>query len=356
MKSKIKSALGEKRWRILAYRYQQFKSVQRYLSIYLSRPFMLSRRLSAILYVFSGSFDRESFASLKGRFRYMALAQKNYSLYRRNVHRLEKALIMRPRRAKFAEDYIAELVSSHNALSPQLEDIHLEWGQHVLEEYFLAIEEGSSLIIDSARQEFTADKNRNSQDRCKVPHTYADKIMSDVSYEQMLNLAKARKSVRWFIDKPVELSLIEKAVEVATQAPSACNRQPFTFHFTNIPEKAQKIASYAMGSAGFISNIQSIVCIVGDLSYYDSTHDRHVIYVDSSLANMQMLLALETLGLGACVLNWPDIADRDKKISTYLQLPDYQRVINLVVVGYPDPEGLIPYSDKKTSGQLIKEI
>ena len=49
-------------------------------------------------------------------------------------------------------------------------------------------------------------------------------------------LAERRRSVRWFADRPVPHDLIDKALEVGLQAPSACNRQPFAFRFFDDPE------------------------------------------------------------------------------------------------------------------------
>ena len=109
-----------------------------------------------------------------------------------------------------------------------------------------------------------------------------------------------------------------------------------------------------MGTAGFSDNFQCLIVIVGDLSAYPFEKDRHIIYIDSALAAMQLQLALETQGLGSCTINWPDIERHEKLMAHELNLTAYQRPTMLIAVGYPDPEALIPFSAKKQSIDVIR--
>src|SRR5690606_16867538 len=107
------------------------------------------------------------------------------------------------------------------------------------------------------------------------------------------------------------------------------------------------IANCAGGTSGFAENLTSIVAVVGDLSAYPYERDRHLIYIDGSLAAMQLMLALETLGLSTCSINWPEINANERKIRKVIKLKDYERVVMLLAVGYADQTGGIPYSQKK---------
>ena len=71
---------------------------------------------------------------------------------------------------------------------------------------------------------------------------------------------------------------------------------------------------------------------------------------------MQLMLALETLGLSTCAINWPDIESREKMLDSLLSLGKHERTIMLLAVGYADPDGGIPYSQKKDSFDLIKVV
>ena len=70
----------------------------------------------------SRQFRREHRAVLAGRLAYergLKVSLRSSPLLRRNVHRLEKGLVMQPRQAVFAEDYIEETVAGEVALCRQ---------------------------------------------------------------------------------------------------------------------------------------------------------------------------------------------------------------------------------------------
>src|SRR4051812_21134289 len=65
--------------------------------------------------IFDFSFFRELHAVLKGKVKHLNDAKRikaNYFLLVRNTHRLEKGLLMKPKRAVFGKEYIEETVDS----------------------------------------------------------------------------------------------------------------------------------------------------------------------------------------------------------------------------------------------------
>jgi nitroreductase len=187
-----------------------------------------------------------------------------------------------------------------------------------------------------------------------TPRTRAEGTISTVSYGQFLDLCRQRRSVRWFEQRRVPADLVSKALDAAAQAPSACNRQPFLFRYYDDPADAQRIAAIAMGTTGYAQNVPAIVVLLGDLSCYPEERDRHVVYIDASLAAMQFMLALETLGLASCPINWPDIEYRERAMAAALELPWHIRPVMLIALGYPDPQGGVPFSAKKQSQSLLR--
>jgi len=71
---------------------------------------------------------------------------------------------------------------------------------------------------------------------------------------------------------------------------------------------------------------------------------------------MQFMLALETLDLASCPINWPELHTLDKRVSKLLGLPEYKRVVMFIAVGYPDDSGYIAYSEKKLPEDVIKRL
>lgn len=331
------------------------KATRDNINLALVRLFSSSGFLSSVYYcLISREFDREHRAVLLGRLHFaqrMRSKGENDAFLRRNVHRLEKGLIMRPRRSTFAEDYIGPTVRCYaDATRAGVVNGQQRWANDVLTDYFSAV--GSTPRIDSAKRAFTSTENPDETNRC-VPYPHSQVPDCPVSYDELMVLFRRRRSVRWYQDKPVSNELIEQAVSAAALAPSACNRQPFRLYVSNGKEKAAEVAKCAGGTAGFHDNLPCVIAVVGDLGCYPEARDRHVVYIDGSLATMQLMLALESLGLSSCSINWPDVEERERQLAKILGLAYYERTVMLLAVGYADPTGGIPYSDKKTEKDLI---
>jgi nitroreductase len=307
---------------------------------------------------FSRQFYREHRAVLLGQLTYQRELKQNVEsswLLRRNIHRLEKGLIMQPRNEIFAEAYISETVDCYvyaNQAGCLCAD-ELKWAEDVLTTYFQVVAE-TKIVSDAKRRFMAATPDLNVVSSVPYPHSVLPACSID--YQQLLLLFRRRRSVRWYLPKPVDMTLIRQAVKAATLAPSACNRQPFRFYVVNDSAKAAEVADCAMGTAGFAQNLPCVIAVVGDLSAYPAERDRHVIYIDGSLAAMQLMLAFETLGLSTCPINWPDIESRERLLSDKLGLAYSERTVMLLAVGYAQPQGGIPFSQKKSDELLIKEV
>ncbi len=172
-----------------------------------------------------------------------------------------------------------------------------------------------------------------------------------MNYDDFLQLGLRRRSVRRYLDKPVEFEVVKKAMAVAVLAPSACNRQPFHFLFYNEKEIVQKISSVPGGAAGFI--LPGVVVVVGRYRAFFDERDATVPVIDSSLSVMSFLFTCETLGLSTVCINWPNLPDRDKRIRRLIQFEEDEFVVMLIGLGYADPAGKIPFSAKHDIDALI---
>ncbi len=326
-------------------------------SLFLARACATNGVLAGLYYAFfSRRFDREHLAVLRGRLAYAKSLREigeTSPLLRRNIHRLEKGLIMKPRRPLFAEGFIAETVHCYARAAANLDysPAELKWATDVLDAYFDVVE--PSPVVEQAQQVYAlCSQTRGTERPILVPPTFRPYPRSDsppcnISHDALQALFIRRRSVRWYQPIPVPGDLIQKCIDSAALAPSACNRQPFRFIVANGVERASRVAQCAGGTVGFAEQLPAVVVVVGDLSAYPKEQDRHLIYIDGSLASMQFMLAAETLGLSTCPINWPDVDAAEVRLQKLIHLPEYERVVMLIAVGYPDEEGGIPYSQKK---------
>lgn len=316
-------------------------------------------RLERALYfgLFSSAYRREKLLVARGHQEYTrrrSVARLPY-LLRRNIHMLEKGLSMRPRRETFALAYIEETVRLLSGMVVNqdgvVSDGEIGWAREVLDRFVEATANSSAAEIRRAREAYAEIVWQTEAFPNSGPHE-PPQGTPPVEINDLIALAERRKSIRWYTDEIVPQDVIDRAMQVAGQAPSACNRQPFTFRFFNEPEMVSKIVKIPMGTAGYGQNMRQIGVIVGDLSAFIDERDRHLIYIDGSLAAMGFLLGLESQGVSSVCINWPDIADRDRKMSELLGLAPHERVVMLVGFGYADHTGLTPFSEKRQLNDL----
>jgi nitroreductase len=269
---------------------------------------------------------------------------------RRRIHMLEKGLSMRPRRDTFAASYIGEVIEMFQSAQANgdVSGAESAWARDVLNSYFEATAQSTNPSILHARATWSSlPASGGTPPGQAVPQPVGD-VLSDIPMSELLRLGRGRKSVRWFLSDPVPVGVVDDASALAQSAPTACNRQPYRFIIVDEPELARAVGGCAGGTAGYLHNIQNIAVVVGDLSAFAHYRDRHVIYVDASMAAMNFILGLQAQGVGSCCINWPDVPDRDRAIRKILNLESHERVVMLIAYGYADPTGLAPHSQRKS--------
>ncbi|WP_068166719.1 nitroreductase family protein [Rhodococcus phenolicus] len=272
---------------------------------------------------------------------------------RRHVHMLEKGISMIPRRDTFAAGYIEDLVAAVEACTAAdlLDTVTCGWVADTLDAYFTATEASSSPEIRRARERYKQlDVGPRSRDFLgPVPVRDPAQVTGEglPSYDALLSLAHARQSVRWFTPETVDRTLVDRAIALGMQAPSACNRLPYRFVVVDDRDTIRRIADIPGGTAGYAQNLVGLVVVVGDLSAYAHSRDRHLIYVDSSLASMGFLMAMQAQGLSTCCINWPDSAAADSRIAQILGLERYERTVMLIAYGRALPDAMVPGSGKR---------
>jgi nitroreductase len=311
-----------------------------------------------------GAFRREHAATLRGRLRYLdqerQLGRHEY-LLRRNVHMLEKGLVMRPRRPVFALEYINATVVCYGAMRAlhvedpdAVDEAQLRWAHDVLATYFAAA--GPHKTIDKVRAKWDAIAPLapavDPDPETVAPYHRALEAPPPVAYDDLHELALRRRSVRWFLPTPVSRDLIDRALEVAALSPSACNRQPFEFRIFDDPATIARVAAIPKGTRGFAQGFPAFAVVVGRMRAFFSERDRHLIYIDGALASMSFVFALESLGLASCLINWSDQTEPERQMAEALGLAPDERPVVCIAFGYPDPDGMVPFSEKRPLERL----
>lgn len=170
-----------------------------------------------------------------------------------------------------------------------------------------------------------------------------------MSSNDFLNLVLSRQSDRAF-DKQriVEAEKIERILEAARFAPSACNAQPWRFVVVNDPVLAEKVgkAASGLGMNKFAKEAPVHILVIEESANFTSflggkVKDKHFPLIDIGISAAHLILAAESEGLGSCVLGWFD----EKEIKKLVGIPSSKRLLLDVIVGYPS-KGKKPKSRK----------
>ena len=171
-----------------------------------------------------------------------------------------------------------------------------------------------------------------------------------------LELVKKRQSVRKYSDKPVPKDAIERCLEAARLAPSACNSQPWSFIVVDSPELKNKVAEAAFSgiysSNSFAKSAPVLVAVITEHSKFIAAlggYFRGTQYnlIDVGIAAEHFVLQAAEEGLGTCWLGFFN----EKEVKKVLNIPKEKKVDIMLSVGYPADDKI-----REKSRKPLKEI
>ena len=139
-----------------------------------------------------------------------------------------------------------------------------------------------------------------------------------------------RRSVRKYLDKPVNPDLVDEILRAGMFAPSGCNKQPW--HFVVFDEKQLVLEIESMHPyASALATAPVCIMVCGDTQ---KEMAKGFYQVDCSAAIENMLLAARALGLDTCwmgVYPWEEVME---KFSKRFDLPSHVEPFALISLGY----------------------
>lgn len=176
---------------------------------------------------------------------------------------------------------------------------------------------------------------------------------TEATYDELLKLAIARRSVRSFSSRAVDPTLIQKAAEIAQLSPSACNRQPWRVHIYRDRQQVDTMLKLQNGNQGFRDEIPVLAIITSDMNCFFDASERIEPTLDSGLFLMSFLLALQSLGLASCCLNWCVRPSMDKKAHAAGNIPENHKIGSFLAIGYASDTALVPLSARRPINDVL---
>ena len=160
-----------------------------------------------------------------------------------------------------------------------------------------------------------------------------------------------RRSVRAFLDRPVERNVLERLLEAAIWAPSGGNAQ--TWRFVVVTE-SKRIRSIKTVSPGLLGNPAAVIAVCQDLAEArakgGTLGETFLAPVDAAMATENLLLAAYAEGLGTCVI----ASFHRGAVGRLLDLPEGVEPMLLVSVGWPAEAPLAP--SRSGEGRVFFEV
>ncbi len=163
-----------------------------------------------------------------------------------------------------------------------------------------------------------------------------------------LEAIRTRRSVRKFLDRPVEPEKLRAVLEAARMAPSWGNMQCWRFVVVRDPQVRARISELSYVEEYFASKsyktnpaqkglAQAPVVIVAcaDPGRSGARRDAHYYMTDLGIAAENLMLAAHAVGLGTVFVGVFD----EEGLSELLGIPPGIRIVGLLPLGYPQEAG-----------------
>ncbi len=149
-----------------------------------------------------------------------------------------------------------------------------------------------------------------------------------------LNCIHGRRSVRRFLDVPVEFEKIGKIIDAGRMAPSAGNLQDWKFILITEKEQRDEVAKACLEQY-WISQAPIIIVVCTDPERTKRFYDEQGVKFSTqngAAAVMNMLLAIHDQELASCWVG----AFEEESLKRALSIPDNVIVHAVLPIGYPD--------------------
>lgn len=268
------------------------------------------------------------------------------------VHTIEKGMSLPNCKPGFGKEKILTLISCCEQYG-QIENIQdsqaLELGRVTVSKYIqYQKEQGVSLeFIPHTFLENSSDFGHVEAGIIEVP------AKERTNFEE---IARGRHSSRCYAKQSISEEIVCKAVQLAQTAPSACNRQSTRIYACTNRKKIKEIMTLHGGTRGF-DTPGVIFVITGDLNLYQNEYERNTVFVDGGIFIMNLLYALDSLGLVACPLIWGSDPSDDKRLSQLMNIKPQEKIIAWVSAGYcPGESFKAAVSEKRKLDTVLRIV
>jgi nitroreductase len=319
------------------------------------RRVAIRRMLARVKVLSSYGYDARRFLGASSAGRSADDAERLAAHISMDYHRLEKGMALPSPRYGFGKDVVVRLMRNigryESTYGPS--DVTL-FGRGALAEYRRFNAAKVAPELESQVDAFLS--NETPSDPCGGVAILTSQTLfpfdSDVAQRFMLS----RHSVRQFDGRPISEEVLRKAVRIAQQAPSVCNRQSARVFASNDREKMNEMLRFQNGNRGFGDTLGAVIVIGSDMRAFTSLGERNQCWVDGGIFAMSLALALHSMHIGACMLNWSVEPGRDRALRRCLGIDDNYAIITMMGAGYPPDSLVVAASPRRRTESIVRFV
>ena len=150
-----------------------------------------------------------------------------------------------------------------------------------------------------------------------------------------------RRSVRKYLDKPVEGEKIERILRAAMQAPSATDQRPWEFLVITEKPKVEFLANFSPYAKLLKGAPAAIIVLEKTMVRAPSFSEQ-----DLGACAENLLLQVVDEGLGAVWMGVGKGSTRERFIKDMFRLPGKVRPFAVIALGYPEDENANKFVDR----------
>lgn len=183
------------------------------------------------------------------------------------------------------------------------------------------------------KEEINEEKKMNySNYKCGVNYIKDIEFLraKEIDFDLFVSL---RHSIRDYTEEVVDKDTVRKAIKIANTAPSACNRQPIKVYCTSTYKQAQKVDDLVTGTRGFKGNTSNFMLITCDRAYFYGA-EQYQWYVNGGIYISYLTLALHSLGIGSCIMQWYAFYKTEKELKKIFDINYSEAIVAVVGFGY----------------------
>lgn len=278
-----------------------------------------------------------------------------------NYHSIEKGLLFSPMKPRFAMQRVINLHKYLNdcEVIDNIDRTQISIAYKVVVEYY-DLHKDKKIDISDYYTEEQYIYYKELLEKVDIEYTSGKVSYNKEKYYKETNnfyeFSNSRKSIRDFTGEKISYDKIKKAIELANNAPSVCNRQASKVYLLEDKELINYCLKIQGGLTGYTENISQLLILTNNRQYFYTVGERNQFYIDGGIYLMNLLYALHFYKIACCPANWGKTWHEEKKLAKKVKIPDAEQIICMIPIGIAVAEFNVTLSYRRTAEEVLKVI